>query len=1083
MADVSVPESSPAPDSAAGAALAEPPKDKPAPTPNTPEKVTAWNRYIDRYLVVFALMLVFLAAVRPITSQSIWGLLRAGERISHGAPITTDTLSYTRAGERWINVPWVFEVANYQVFDAARRAFSSETDASRGDRNGASAITLLNALIGVATATLLLFVRRRGPGLWWSVLCVTVALGGFVIPANASSLAVAIGGFAVTKPTVDPRTWGLFFLALQIFLLHSGVNLGRGRALWILPFVFALWANVDESFVVGVMLQAAWTLGYVIQHVITPRDRKAAGAPGVVPVVGVLLVGALATLANPSTYHAWLLSIENYQSALVRMFGGDAGLLTRDRIGFFGQRSSEVLDAIGGAGTARTQVAFYLLTVWVGLIFFAINWRRFSLGRFLAFVLASVLWASQITFGVFFGVVFAACLALNGQEWYQGQFGTEGRVGLGWKLWSDGGRSITILGLFSLLAIAITGYASSGSEAALGLEYDDAGLSFDTADALRDLKLKGKVLNLTIAEGDSILWRAPEYKTFIDSRLGAVFTREMREDIEELKKALRDDRKDQWEPILDKYGGTDPGITALMISPQSAQGRLDPAYLALMRSPWWVPLYDGGNAVLFGRMDKNTVDQPIFEAHRLNADEAVFRRGETIPVPERPPSATTWIDYFVRSRNLKQTQPQVYASDRWLSLGATTPGAIDPARCYMAIRAARRALAKNPDDWKAYVSLQTAYRNLMQSESQILSKSVQPNQVPVAYQLFRMRQLLASLNLAVKTAPPPVDSSLKEQLANLNLSLAELFASNRKLDLERDRMQAARDLLPASSFTDEFEQQFGQLNEAIAQIQQQIDTMTAENNLSALQRFEMAVGQGLDGMAIEELRAAESQGANPALVNGVLVDLYCATGQPDEAFPLIETTPPGDPTFGTAPGIAAYRQGTVYFLLGYYDQAISYWGDTAITQLRQAQAFQALNSTQAILLGQPAAGTAGLMEIGGSPAAPGYLSTQAEWEAEIGLCMLEAGKIDDIKDDRGAVRVPGVATRFQNALRLKPDIPIRGLLEYYLQKLGAPLPEATTETNEPGGGGDDGEKPAAPAAAPVDAVKPEEPAAEPKAKA
>ena len=38
----------------------------------------------------------------------------------------------------------------------------------------------------------------------------------------------------------------------------------------------------------------------------------------------------------------------------------------------------------------------------------------------------------------------------------------------------------------------------------------------------------------------------------------------------------------------------------------------------------------------------------------------------------------------------------------------------DPARCLLAIREARTALAKNPDDWVAYRLLDVAYRFLVQ---------------------------------------------------------------------------------------------------------------------------------------------------------------------------------------------------------------------------------------------------------------------------------------------------------------------------------------------------------------------------------
>jgi tetratricopeptide (TPR) repeat protein len=1041
MKEPEVPEAASSPESNLSAtALADSPAK--AVEPLTAERVSAWNRYLDRYVVGGVLLLVLIASTRPIVSQSIWSLLRAGERISHGAPVTVDTLSFSREGKPWINIPWTFEVVNWQLFDLTRHAFESDVEPDRGDQAGASVLTLLNALLVVAAAALLMLVRRPGPGLWWVALCVMIALGGFVVPAGATGLAAAVGGLGVGKVTVDPRTWGILLFSIELLLLHRASNLGRRNALWFLPLVFLAWANADESFLIGALVLVGWMVGRVVDHLVRRGGDKAASGLGHVLAVGV--VSLLITLANPSTYNAWLLAGEGYLSAFLRMFGAEAGLLTQDRISFFGALSQRYLEDVGGSGAPRSHVAFYLFVVWVGLMSFAVNWRQFSFARFLPFVLASVLWASQITLGAFFGMVLAACLALNGQEWYQSRFGVEGRLGWGWKLWSDGGRSATIVLLFVMLAIAITGISSARDEIPFGLGYDDTGLNFDTADAVRNLKLKGNVMNLSLAQGDALLWRAPEHKSFIDGRAG-VFPIEMRKEIEELKQLLRKDQRESWGPLLDKFGGSDPGITALIVSPQTAQGSLDPVYQSLMLNPLWVPLYDGGNSVLFGRLDKPTPDLALFEANRLDPNEAVYKRGESPARPPRPPTATSWLDFVLRTRNLRATQPQVRASERWLQTGVSPQGLQEPARCFMAIRAARRALMKDPDDWRAYLQLHAAYSALMQSEANILAKTLDPSQVPVAYQAFRLRQQLAALNLAVETAPPAVDDQLRDQVGNLNLALANLYDRNRVLDMVRDRLQVARELLPASNFNEEFEQRFGQLNEVIEQSHQQIDNLTAERDLRPIQRFELAMAKGLEGMAIEELLNAENTGTNPALVRGFLVELYCKTGQPDKAFALIETTETGDPSLGTAPGIAAYRQGTVYFLLGYYDTALSYWEGNAVPQLRAAQSMQSLSAAQALLLGQPIAANSVILEITGTPGSPGFLAMQAEWEAEIGLCKLEAGILNDVKDERGTVTQRGVASHFKKALELQPNHPIRGLLEYYLEKLGEEVPPLVTE--------------------------------------
>ena len=62
---------------------------------------------------------------------------------------------------------------------------------------------------------------------------------------------------------------------------------------------------------------------------------------------------------------------------------------------------------------------------------------------------SSILWGCLIRYSAEFAMVFAAVIALNGQEWYQARFGTRGRLGSLWTFWSTGGRLVTLLLIFA----------------------------------------------------------------------------------------------------------------------------------------------------------------------------------------------------------------------------------------------------------------------------------------------------------------------------------------------------------------------------------------------------------------------------------------------------------------------------------------------------------------------------------------------------------------------------------------------------------------------------------------------------------
>src|SRR5262249_17340914 len=148
---------------------------------------------------------------------------------------------------------------------------------------------------------------------------------------------------------------------------------------------------------------------------------------------------------------------------------------TIDRLSYF----SPGLHQMMGQAAYYSLIGYYVAVVAVGLGSFALNRRRFSLSRFLAYPLAAGFWGMLIKFGREVAVVFAATLALNGQEWYLDAFGERGRLGAGWSLWSVGGRAVTILAVFGCVALAITGFGRAYGDLQFGFGYDPGEFAFE----------------------------------------------------------------------------------------------------------------------------------------------------------------------------------------------------------------------------------------------------------------------------------------------------------------------------------------------------------------------------------------------------------------------------------------------------------------------------------------------------------------------------------------------------------------------------------------------------------------------------
>lgn len=979
------------------------------PEPWTPERVLEWNRYYDLYVCAGVVLLVFLAACHKIIGPSIWTSLQVGRMISEHGPVKADPFSFSMYGQPWVNISWLFALLMSQVYGLAAKFAGAAMSA---EQVGAITLVSINATVRALTALVLFSIRRPGPGLWWVAVCAALALGATILPGGAVPFAPSLGGVA-GPAEVDPSTWGTLFLAVELAILYRAFNHGAGRMFYGLVPLFLLWANFDDSFIYGLVVLAVGVAGAVVDGFKT----QAKDAPRLSPAkgFGVLAACALVCLVNP-----WIASI--YPAALAPYLGlvqKAKAPLTLDQLSIFGSESQRYFNRIHvqdqETGTAyRLYIVYYVMLVGAGLLSFVLNWRRFSLARFLMYLFAALMWAALWVTRDGFAIVLAVTLAINGQEWYQDAYGVQGRIGTGWSFWSVGGRLVTLAAIFVLIGKGLTGVGATGTEPVFGFGVNPDDFAFEAADYLRSTKVPGNVLNLTLAHGDAIIWRAypsnSQRKSFIDSR-SHLFTPALRVELQTLRRGFHDKSPELWRPILDRYR-----VQTVMVSATS-EGN---AAKGLVESPDWIPFYDDGQVLMFGRADAQGDDLAYFKEHRLDAKQIAYHRDSPVPSPTRAPNPVSFIDEWFPNRSQVSTQPHVVAADHWLRLwdmnGST--GEPDLAHCLIAIREARTAIAHNPDDPMAWRLLDQAYKSLMNQELNILIKRAPV--LPTSYRNFRFRQRATVLNYTIQSTPPPRTSEAREELAKLNAELADLYQSVGYYDLEFDRLQKARALYEKahSEMPPERETRFSQLEEAIDQLNTQLDKLD-EEKYGPAQRAEFLIEQGAPGMAINILKEANDSGVPMAQVKPRLLDLYCQIGEPDEALLLFNTV--DDPTLMTGPGTATYRQGMANFLIGGYEVAASLWFSRSLPQLRASETMEVLNAARSLLRGDPRGATNTFQGV------PSKIGTQAMWEYELGLCLLESG-------------IPSqAAAHFEAALRLSPDLPIRPLLEYYLEMLGKPF--------------------------------------------
>ena len=263
----------------------------------------------------------------------------------------------------------------------------------------------------------------------------------------------------------------------------------------------------------------------------------------------------------------------------------------------------------------------------------------------------------------------------------------------------------------------------------------------------------------------------------------------------------------------------------------------------------------------------------------------------------------------------------------------------------------------------------------------------------------------------------------------------------------RDHLRNALDLVGSSEFRADLRDQLNRLNEQVELFRAQLTNLAASQPEMAnpFEQFQYALQNGYPGIALEMLENAEGQGARPEQVLPIRVDLYNQIGRPELAFDLLESTAMGDQALATGPGMAGYRQGVVYALLGYYATAGLYLQNEqngAIPTLRAAIVGEAVSAGRSPLVGDPIAAVRTALQIAGSPTSSGQVETQATWESLVGFLKLEGGQPLDILDSLGNVTSRGAAGHFVKALELDPEIPSRPILLYYLEQMGVEPPDA-----------------------------------------
>ena len=176
-------------------------------------------------------VLVFIILTRTPQDADMWWHLRAGQDMWQSKSILlTDTFSYTRAGQPWVNAFWISEIVFYLLYRLG----------------GFFSLTALVALTGAVT---FYFLFRRMEG--------NRFVNAFIV------ILATLTAAPIWSPR--PQIFSFFMLAVLDDWLNQ-IQKNKQQSLWILILVFALWVNIHGGWIWGFLLLAAYIAGIALNN-------------------------------------------------------------------------------------------------------------------------------------------------------------------------------------------------------------------------------------------------------------------------------------------------------------------------------------------------------------------------------------------------------------------------------------------------------------------------------------------------------------------------------------------------------------------------------------------------------------------------------------------------------------------------------------------------------------------------------------------------------------------------------------------------------------------------------------------------
>ncbi|HTU19430.1 MAG TPA: hypothetical protein VMG10_15325 [Gemmataceae bacterium] len=826
------------------------------------------RRAFDFVLMAVVLVFAFLASSFAVRNSDFWLHRASGRLLAEGRyQIGVDPFAFTTESRYWANHAWLFDLLLFLFCEH----FSG------------GLLVVLKALLVSLLAVVLLRVRRPDSGLGWPAACTLLAV-------LAMSPRLLLHSTCLSYVLLGLTLWLLWrprpsSAAFRRRLLHDAPVL----------LVFVLWVNLDDWFLLGPLLASLFWLG----ERLSPGRNTGDEMPRT--PVWLWTAGLAVCLVNPHHFHAFTLPMElmPLPDALRHDVRFQPLHAAPWRMGLY----YHPLAGINWANSA------YLVLLVGGVLSFLLNARSLLGWRLLIWLTFAGLSAWRGRTIPFFVVVAAPITALNLQDAFGASSVSEGLLTPRLRCWLRATSSFTLV-ISSLVLIVLAwpgwlqGFQDIGRHVDWTVQPD--GSLRRVAEKLRHWHRNGKLpagsrgFLSHWAVVHYCAWFCPEEKGFLDPRLSLF--RDVASEYEQICRALNLglDREDR-QPAGDCRALLRArGITHLVLY-DSSLPRLAPALgqLAGAEGDWTLLDIDGLTLIAGWRDGARALPEgvPPFDGECLAFTTATEGEDETMvpappaPGPEHGPrpddfwspfgeavapspwqteTAGVLLYYFEAGKPQRRLRHESAWSAALPGLPALSVGSLDglfrlavrieqaqqgqrqpPALPLLAVRAARSALAQNPDDANAYLHLGRAYLDLAE-------RTPERGVIGWLPPLFEMRhiQFAAALENALSRNPDSLP---------VHEELAELYGRRGFLDAALEHRRAALRLVRrAGAIPGENPAAFARRVEPRERAVKELERVVSDQkNAFALQtrnlgseprrKAEIALGLGLARLALQDV--------------------------------------------------------------------------------------------------------------------------------------------------------------------------------------------------------------------------------------